>query len=206
MVVKKVPGVIAQIVAIYLLFIGNSIATAQNSRHLNVTYTCYLTNLPSTNKVANCWIPVPISNDRQKVEIVHADFLNGRITTEKKYGNSMYYRSLDLSTAKDGDSIAITLVYNVEISEKSIEEAVTLSPLPKTEVTPAMKVYISDNRLIPLKGIVTDLTNQLKLPAEPIPAARRVYDYLINTMVYNYKAPGAGRGDVIWACTNKTGD
>lgn len=195
---------IAQITSFLLVFHFST--AAQDTRSLNVTYTCYLTNLPATKKPANCWIPVPVSNERQIVDIVQADLAAGKITTEKKYGNSMYYRSLNLSSIKTADTIFITLKYKVRLSEKAIAEAAALSPLPKTAAMPAMEIYLSENRLIPLKGAVTDLTNQLNLPAEPIPAARKLYDYLIDTMVYNYKAPGAGRGDVIWACTNKTGD
>jgi transglutaminase-like putative cysteine protease len=41
---------------------------------------------------------------------------------------------------------------------------------------------------------------------EPLRAGRKIYDYLIDTMVYNYKAPGAGTGNAVWACDSKTGD
>lgn len=197
---------IAQISVLLFTIFFSTFSLGQNTRSLTLKYTCYLNNLPVTNKVAECWIPVAVSNDRQTVEMISADLSNGKITTEKKYGNNMYYRRINLSSVKPGDTIAITLLYKVRIDEKSIPEAAALARLPKTNAGRAMQIYLSDNRLIPLKGVVTDLANQLKLPPEPIPAARQVYDYLINTMVYNYKAPGAGRGDVIWACTNKTGD
>ncbi|MGC4038487.1 MAG: transglutaminase domain-containing protein [Chitinophagaceae bacterium] len=174
-------------------------------RTISVTYSCYLTGFPKNGKEVSVWVPVPQSDDRQTVEITSADLAAGKFTREEKYGNKMYYRRVDLSSISMSDTFQIVLTYKVKINEKKIVEAEQLRPLPKT--TPKrMDVYLSANRLIPLEGPVANLTKQLDLPPQPILAARQVYDYLINTMVYNYKAPGAGRGDVVWACTNKTGD
>src|SRR5262249_23738648 len=67
--------------------------------------------------------------------------------------------------------------------------------------------YLGESRLIPIRGPITDLARRIPLPeGEPLRAARKVYDYLVDTMVYNYLAPGAGKGDAVWACNSKTGD
>jgi len=61
--------------------------------------------------------------------------------------------------------------------------------------------------MIPIKGRVTDLALGITLPErEPLRAARKIYDYLVDTMKYNYLAPGAGKGNAVWACDSKTGD
>ncbi|MES1216309.1 MAG: transglutaminase domain-containing protein [Bacteroidota bacterium] len=176
------------------------------TRYLTLTYTCYLTNLPVTARQLDCWVPVPISNERQTIEILKADLSTGKLTTETKYGNHMYYRHINLSQVKSTDTITITLTYKISVDEKAVPEAGTLAPLAKTEASKSMQVYLTGNRLIPLKGPITKLKEQLQLPEQPILAARQIYDYLINTMVYDYKAPGAGRGDVLWACNSHTGD
>jgi len=49
-----------------------------------------------------------------------------------------------------------------------------------------MQVYLTANQLIPLQGPITALNQKLKLTAEPIRAARQIYDYLVGNMVYNY--------------------
>jgi hypothetical protein len=69
-----------------------------------------------------------------------------------------------------------------------------------------MGVYLNAARLIPLDGPIADLRQKLVLSAEPIRAARQIYDYLVTNMVYNYQAPGAGHGDAVWACNSRTGD
>ncbi|MES1214500.1 MAG: transglutaminase-like domain-containing protein [Bacteroidota bacterium] len=193
-------------VTIIILLLSSFLeAQEAGERNISVTYSCYLTGFPGNGKELSVWIPVPVSNDRQRVEITSADLTLGKITREEKYGNKMYYRRVDISSWPQKDTLHISLAYNVKLNEKKVQEASQLSPIPKT-VPQNMQVYLAGNRLIPLEGPVANLTKQLDLPSQPILAARQVYDYLINAMVYNYKAPGAGRGDVIWACTNKTGD
>ena len=61
--------------------------------------------------------------------------------------------------------------------------------------------------MIPIKGRISELARGIDLPeGEPLRAGRRIYDYLVDTMVYNYQAPGAGTGNAVWACDSKTGD
>jgi transglutaminase-like putative cysteine protease len=184
-----------------LAFVDN-----QPTRNIILTYTCYITNLPGSTRQVDCWIPVPSSNERQTVEILSADRANGRITIEHKYGNQMYYQRLHLKQVKPADTFTIRLSYKINIKEKTVQEAKDLATSTKTNAGSDMQIYLGGNRLIPLTGAITNLNQQLQLPASPIPAARKIYDYLIDTMIYNYKAPGAGHGDAVWACSSHTGD
>ncbi|WP_152269306.1 transglutaminase-like domain-containing protein [Agriterribacter humi] len=174
-------------------------------RTLTFTYTCHITNIPSGARQLNCWIPVPSSDERQTVELLPV-LDSGKITTEHKYGNRMYYRQIAFDRVNVKDSLTITLSYKIKLNEKSVPEAKALASLPKAGNSDWMKVYLTSNRLIPLDGPIEALNQQLQLENEPIRAARQIYDYLIDNMVYNYKAPGAGIGDVRWACNSKTGD
>jgi transglutaminase-like putative cysteine protease len=174
-------------------------------RTLTLTYTCYITNIPSGASQLNCWIPVPSSDDRQTVELLPVSD-PGKITTEHKYGNRMYFRQISFNRVNAKDSLTITLGYKLKLNEKTVPEAKALASLPKVVKTGNMNVYLTSNRLIPLDGPIETLNQQLQLQKEPIKAARQIYDYLIDNMVYDYKAPGAGIGDVRWACNSKTGD
>lgn len=174
-------------------------------RTLTLTYTCHITNIPSGARQLNCWIPVPSSDDRQTVELLPVSH-PGKITAEHKYGNRMYYRQISFNRVNAKDSLTITLSYKLKLNEKTVPEAKALASLPKVVKTGNMKVYLTSNRLIPLDGPIETLNQQLQLEEEPIKAARQIYDYLIDNMVYDYKAPGAGIGDVRWACNSKTGD
>jgi hypothetical protein len=179
---------------------------APGPRHITLTYKTYLTAIPKGSKQLDWWVPVPASNDRQEIEIVSIDTLLGRLTTDPKYHNRIYYRHINLNGIKPNDTLSITLSFKIILQEKSVREAKILKPLPKVFPSADMQIYLANNRLIPLEGPIGTLSHQLALPYYPIPAARKVYDYLIDNMVYNYKAPGAGHGDAVWACSSKTGD
>ena len=198
---------------IFAIALGTTMVSAAKppSRHLTLTYTCYITHLPATTKLVDCWIPVPTSNDRQAVEVVATDQDHGRFTTEAKYGNKMFYRHFVLDNSKPADTLTITLVYKITLDEKFVPEAKQLSLASESsgpaQSTPnAMGVYLTAARLIPLQGPIEALKEKLSLSDQPIRAARQIYDYLIANMVYNYQAPGAGHGDAVWACNNRTGD
>lgn len=180
-------------------------ADTTQPRTLTLIYTCHITNIPSAAKQLNCWIPVPSSDERQTVALLSGP-ASGKITTERKYGNQIYYSQIMMDKVNAKDSVTITLRYKIKLREKSVPEARALTNLPKADVGGKMKVYLTGNRLIPLDGPVETIRQQLQLEKEPIKAARQIYDYLIDNMIYNYKAPGAGIGDVLWACNSKTGD
>jgi Transglutaminase-like superfamily len=197
---------IFMLVVALVLGLSRSQAQPPPARYLTLTYKCYLTNIPPTAKQADCWIPVPISDDRQTVKILSADLSTGRLTTDPRYGNRIYYKHFSLDHKSLGDTLTITLAYQIQLREKSVPQAKQLLPLQGGHVDAAEQGYLGPNRLIPLQGPIAQLHQQLNLPPEPILAARQIYDYLIDHMVYNYQAPGAGHGDAVWACNSRTGD
>jgi transglutaminase-like putative cysteine protease len=181
-------------------------ASAPPSRHLVLTYTCYVTGLSTGAKQVDCWIPIPSSNERQTVEILAADESHGRFTTDAKYGNRIYYRRFVVNAPKPGDTLNLRFVYKIKLDEKSVPEAKQLSPAPAGGADSSMGLYLSAAQLIPLDGPIAALRQKLVLSTEPILAARQIYDYLVTNMVYNNQAPGAGHGDAVLACSSHTGD
>jgi hypothetical protein len=205
---KKTLRNVRKILLISLAIIGQrAVAGASDEpRHLSFTYTCYLTGIPKNAGRVDVWIPVPVSDDRQTVKLLSVSEPNGSFTTETKYGNKMYYLQYFPKKNILSDTVRIVFTYDVILREKSVAEAKGLAPLPKVKPGEDFQVYLKGNRLIPLKGPILKLRDAMDLPGEPIIAGKKVYDNLISTMVYNYKAPGAGLGDAIWACDSKTGD
>jgi transglutaminase-like putative cysteine protease len=175
-------------------------------RHLTLTYTCTIKDIPRKAGKLEFWIPVPASDNHQTVEMFPVELSGGRITREAAFGNQMYYRSFNLKRHKSGDSITVTFTYKITLWDQMVPEAKQMLPLTNMATSPALLAYLSDNRLIPLQGPVAQLGQEMALPAEPIRAARQIYDNLIDRMVYNSKAPGAKRGDANWACDSKTGN
>lgn len=195
---------IATLLAVLILFPVYSQVTAP--RYLDFTYTCYLTDVPLNTDWVDIWVPVPVSDDRQTVKLLSVSESGGIFSTEPKYGNKIFYIRYRPMGKEKGDTVKIIFSYKVSLSEKTILEAKRLAPLPNSNPGDGFQVYLQENRLIPLNGPIIKLRDDMDLPNVPIAAAKKIYENLISTMVYNYKAPGAGLGDAIWACNSKTGD
>jgi transglutaminase-like putative cysteine protease len=175
-------------------------------RNLRLNFTCALDDLPADAKTVDVWIPVPPTNERQTIKLLNADELTGgRFTKDRTFGNDLYYQRFDVSNSKT--PVKIELVYDVEVHEATVPAAKQListsADVPAGELEP----YLRETTMIPIKGRITDLARGIKLPdGEPLRVGRAIYDHLVNTMVYNYLAPGAGKGNAVWACDSKTGD
>jgi transglutaminase-like putative cysteine protease len=205
------------LLALVLLGVASSAGLAHppTERKVRLNFKCEIDKLPPGARVVDVWIPVPVSRKRQKVELLNAPQLGeGRFTTDKTFGNHLYYRRFQLPTtgaAKPSDAtsvpIKIELIYDVEVREASVQAAKRListeSQVPVDKFSP----YLRETRMIPLDGRIADLARSIPLPdGEPLRAGRKIYDYLVDTMAYNHLARGAGHGDAVWACDSKTGD
>jgi transglutaminase-like putative cysteine protease len=184
-----------------------SMATAQNTplvRHVDLTYTAEIPEVPAGAKILDLWIPVLSSNDRQSVKLLNeSDLADGRITTEKKFGNRMFYRRFEAPF----EPVRVQLRYVAEVREQTVPAAKQLAASRQTKPSAELTAYLGNLAMIPIAGRITQLANTIDLPKdEPLRAGRAIYDYLVDTMVYNYKAPGAGSGNAVWACDSKTGD
>lgn len=181
-------------------------------RKLSLTYTCTVTDIPSVGKELSVWVPLLSSNDRQSVKHTTplAPLQGWTRTQDKKFGNRLLHRSvMSPATELSQGTLTITLTYEVELVEQTVLAA-KAQPLPSTTRSlprQAYQPYLGELAFVPLSGPITNLASKMALPkGEPLRAGRKIYDYLIDTMVYNHKAPGAGKGDAVWACDSKTGN
>ncbi len=200
------------LVAFALASTGEALAAAPALRRVKLKYTCEIAQVPPGAKTVDLWIPMPSDNERQTVRLLNEGELGqGRITTDKKFGNRLYYRRFEAApadgTTARGEPIKVELLYDVEVREHSVPAAKQLISTKQVAPDSQFSPYLGDTKMIPIKGRVTELAHGIKLAeGEPLRAGRKIYDYLIDTMVYNYLAPGAGVGNAVWACDSKTGD
>jgi len=179
------------------------------SRKVELRYTATLGDMPLSARVVDLWLPIAQNCDGQRVSRVTVCYpQGGRVATEPKYGNRIWHKRFTAPFTKDlhGGVLGAEIVFELQRTEIVVLEAKALAPLPK--VAPKVKTYLQENRLIPISSApLESIARDLRLAGEPpIRAARRIYDWLIAEFTYNYKAAGAGRGDVRWACDAKTGD
>ena len=192
------------------VFVANgnvaSLADPPKSRNLRMNFRCELGDLPAGAKTVDVWIPIPLTDGRQTITLLNKEELtSGHFTKDKTFGNQLYYKRFDLSDSKM--PTRVELIYDIEVHEAIVPAAKQListsAEVPAGEFEP----YLRETTMIPIKGQIADLARTIKLPdGEPLRAGRAIYDHLVNTMVYNYLAPGAGKGNAVWACDSKTGD
>ncbi|MGD9720384.1 MAG: transglutaminase-like domain-containing protein [Pirellulales bacterium] len=199
----------ASLVMAMAIMLGSAgVTLAQNTplvRHLDIVYTVEVPGLPADAKTVDLWVPVPSDDERQSVKIVNeSELADGRFTTEKNFGNRLYYRRFEAPFAAPPK---VELRYAATVREATVSAAKKLAST--RQVTPGAELapYLGDVAMIPIAGRISQLAAGMQLPeGEPLKAGRAIYDYLVDTMVYDYKAPGAGVGNAVLACDSKTGD
>jgi transglutaminase-like putative cysteine protease len=91
----------------------------------------------------------------------------------------------------------------VDLSQWHAGKAAQDAPLSKAE----MARYLQADKLVPLGGVIADLSRQATEGAtDDLDKARRIYDYVVATLRYDKSGTGWGRGDAIFACTAKHGN
>ena len=182
-------------------------ATETKSRHFEFTYTCHIRDVPQDATNVDLWMPVPSDCRGQRVHQVEVAWPpHARINRESTYGNRMLYARFSRPW-KDDQKLRAEMRFDVTRDEVVVAQAKRLAGSSHRVPSPSLEVYLQANHLIPLDGKITAIAEALKLPqGDTLKTARAIYDHLIETMHYNWKAPGAGRGDVRWACDSKTGD
>jgi transglutaminase-like putative cysteine protease len=189
-------------------------------RKVDIQYTCHIDEVPEGATTIDLWVPIATSNDRQTVKRLNeAELKDGRFTTDKQFGNRMFYRRYKgpfgssaseagkkVATSR-GEPIQLEFVYDVEVHEATVPQAKKLVSTKQVKPPATFAPYLAETSMIPIQGRVTQLARTIGLPdGEPLRAGRKIYDHLVDTMVYNYLAKGAGSGDAVWACDSKTGD
>jgi transglutaminase-like putative cysteine protease len=203
-------------VVLLMAWVGGAVGQPPAERKVRLNFTCEIVDLPPGAKAVDLWIPIPTSNERQNIKILNeGESGAGRFTEDKTFGNRLYYRRFEMPPGdgkKPGGAgrslpVKVELVYDVDVREATVAAAKQLISTSADVPVGKFAPYLRETRTIPIKGRITDLARSIQLPdGEPLRAGRKIYDHLVDTMVYNHLAPGAGQGNAVWACDSKTGD
>ena len=196
-------------VCLSLSLTASAVEERPATRNVELRYAASVTNIPPGARVVDLWLPIAQDCDGQKVSRVAINYpAGGRIATEPKFGNKIWHKRFKAPFTEDlhDGKLGAEVVFEMHRTEIVVPEAKAVAPLPK--IKPKSKTYLEENALIPIASDrLKSIARDLRLENDPpMRAARRIYDWLIAEFTYNYKAPGAGHGDVRWACGAKTGD
>jgi transglutaminase-like putative cysteine protease len=155
----------------------------------------YHVRVPELQSEARMWVPVPISDHYQQVEVLEMQLAGETVEIEdQEYGNKFVY--FELGPTDSGKEIKLS--YAVKRKEKGPYEA----PSPNPDL------YLASNRLMPKGGRFEEIAKEVlgpKINDSKLIQARALYDYIIDNMRY-MKFGDYGNGDSNYACDSKTGN
>jgi transglutaminase-like putative cysteine protease len=147
-------------------------------------------------KRLEAWVPLPLEDSHQSVKDLATEVKSGsagpvskgEITKDEVYGNRMIHVAID--DPKEETTVRWTAVITRKADEGMGKE-------------PIVARFKEADHLVPITGRALDLAKELKADAtsDPVQArAKRVYDNVLSTMMYDKEAPGWGKGDFERAC------
>jgi transglutaminase-like putative cysteine protease len=154
----------------------------------------YKVELPEMAESARMWLPIPITDDFQKIEIKSIE-APGKQTmlTEAEHGNQVLM--LDLEPSASGGKIEMR--FGVERIEKA----------SYAEALADRSLYLKPDRLVPFNDELRALgAKAIEGKQTELIKARALYDHVIERMSYKKVGTGWGEGNAVIACDSRTGN
>ena len=142
----------------------------------------------------DAWVPLPIEDEVQKVADLKVETTAGgaaipnEVRTEEVYGNRMVHVAVEAPKSE------------VVVRWTGV---VTRSEDVGQGTGPVLDRFKEADRLVPITGLAREIAKRLGADREDQPVAARakkVYDDVLGTMVYDKTLPGWGFGDFQRAC------
>ena len=154
----------------------------------------YLFKLPTLSDNTRLWVPLPQSDNFQKVNITHMqEPRKHRILTDKKFGNKVIFWQL---TPKDSNQ-TIDIRYHVVRLEKSAH--------PEKDVNPTD--FLEPDKLIPNNATFKNIAQEVtRGKTGDYQKAHALYNRVIQDVKYAKVGDGWGHGDAQFACDSRHGN
>jgi len=191
------------LVALAVVLVGpfpSPTARAQSPDHRTVDLTYQIEVAPPLHPgPVSVWIPLPVEDAHQWVISTEVESpVDYTVGAESEYGNRMLHLRVETLT----EPLPVTLRFRVRRHEVRAE-----FDGASTTLGPPLGRWLEPDRLVPLdqriRTIALETTDGARTPLD---RARRVYDYVVDTMTYDKSGTGWGRGDIYWACDARTGN
>ena len=154
----------------------------------------YRATLPEINDVGRMWIPLPVTDQYQTIEVKYIEApVDQKILEDREHGNKMFF--MVLKPENSGETIEIC--YRVDRREKGVYEDNTRDP----------NDYLRPDRLVPWNEDFSKIAERVvEGKLGNLARARALYDHTIDRMRYMKYGDGWGQGDAVYACDTRTGN
>ena len=176
--------------------------TGQAVRTFDLVYETEVRNIPSGAGRVDVWIPLPQDDPYQEIISQRVDTpYDWTVHTDPEYGNTMLHLSL---ADVDADVRTIPITLNFRVRRR--EHVQSLQPGAEVPAPPDQR-WLQPDRLVPLDELIRNIAVEVTDGTETqLEKARAIFDYVVDTMVYDKSGTGWGQGDIYWACDAKTGN
>ena len=166
---------------------------AAAARTFSFTYLAKVPKPPDGAKRLDAWIPTPVSDDLQSVTdlkvtaMVDDKAVAFEQAKDETYGNSMVHVGVDAPAGP------LLLEWTATVTRKADSGQ---------GAGPVLDRFKEADRLVPVTGRAATLAKELGVEgtADLMARAKKAYDNVLATMVYDKVAPGWGKGDFERAC------
>ena len=168
--------------------------SGQDVRTFDLVYETEVQRIPSGAARVDVWIPLPQDDPYQEIITQQVDSpYDWTVHTDPEYGNKILHLSL---ADADVRTIPITVSFRVRRREH-VQPLLTSAGVP----VPSNQRWLQPDRLVPLDERIREIAIEVTDEAETqLERARAIYDYVVDTMVYDTSGTGWGNGDIYWAC------
>ena len=172
-----------------------------SQREFQFRYEVKVKNLHPQAKPAIVWIPIPNSDEHQKISDLRigSDYPYS-IYQEPQYGNTILKIEADSNLP---DSLLVSVSFTV------LRRAMVFPGQPGSPTVPlnTLNRFLSPDRLVPISGAIEEETHQVvKQGMSDLEKAKVIYDYVVKTLKYDKSGTGWGRGDALHACQTLRGN
>lgn len=179
---------------------------ASTKRSFLFTYEAYIPAVQDARDNLRLWIPLPPTNAQQQIENLEIrSGVSYQILKELKFQNPYAY--WEFTPAQLATPHTIQIRFRAVRSEHRVNLRAIRYAFSDPQLKTALAPFLGPDRLVPLDGVVGELSRQVTEGLDdPLAKARAVYDYVVNTMRYDKSGQGWGRGDAVFACTVRRGN
>lgn len=188
-------------VTLFIAFlIVGSLPLAANSRSVEATFTATLSDIPPGLTELRVWIPLPSSGIYQQISslLIESPYRWER-KLEREFGNEYLYAAIP-----DPPAGELMVKVNFTLDRR----AALLARAPIASASPdELARNLRADRLVTLSPRVRTIAEEATRGlTNPLMQARAIYDYVVETMVYDKTRPGWGHGDTERACDIRAGN
>ncbi len=174
-----------------------------SARSIRATYVATIEKVPAGTERLELWVPLPTDTEFQRIRNLKIDSpYPWSVRREREHGNSyLYLSAIQPRTGR----CEIRVSFDAERAEV-LRPALTLAS--RREPRPEdLSRYLQPNRLVTLSPRVRDLARRITWGQSTAEGkAHAIYDWLVNTMIYDKTMPGWGMGDTERACDVQKGN